>query len=198
MVQIIVGIIDILGVLVYLLGPWQTHFIPNKFLPYPYFAGIIYMIIVYINYGIYHISYSLSRNYLIDRDGYNYNSGTVFQLQEILEPSWEIYFDVLQSISNLVAFFWLLTNQGIIHAIAIFIISFAINSLMPINYPFFLQYIKYHLVNIKSEQRLAFSALGVDIVILTKNMDEFISNKVNIHDLYTKKVIATAQKKLKK
>lgn len=115
-------------------------------------------------------------------------------MQEILEPSWEIYFDVLQFISNLVAFFWLLTNQGIIPAIAIFIISFIIIALMLINYPFFLQYIKRHLANIKSEQRLAFSALGVDIVILTKNMDEFISNKVSIHDLYTKKIIAAAKK----
>src|SRR3972149_8132678 len=130
MAHIIVGIIDILGLLVYLLGPWQIHFIPNQFFPYPYLVGILYIIIVYINYSIYHTSYSLSRNYLIDRDGYDYESRMVFQLQEILEPTWEIYFDILQFIFNLASFFWIMISQGIIPAIAIFVISFGVSTLM--------------------------------------------------------------------
>lgn len=51
-------------------------------------------------------------------------------------------------------------------------------------------------VDAKSEQRLALATLGVDIVLLTKNMDEFIRNKVNFHYLYTQKMIATAKQKV--
>ncbi|OGP30794.1 MAG: hypothetical protein A2073_05035 [Deltaproteobacteria bacterium GWC2_42_11] len=196
MAHIIVGIIDILGLLVYLLGPWQIHFIPNQFFPYPYLVGILYIIIVYINYSIYHTSYSLSRNYLIDRDGYDYESRMVFQLQEILEPTWEIYFDILQFIFNLASFFWIMISQGIIPAIAIFVISFGVSTLMSINYPFFLRYIQRHLAALKSEQVSHLQAMDVSIVTLTKNIDEFIRNKINIHDLYTQKMIAAAKKKV--
>ena len=195
MAQIIVGIIDMLGILVYLLGPWRTHMLPDQFSWYPYLAGFLYVVIVYVHYSIYHTTYSLSRNYFIDRDGYDYDAGAVLRLQDILEPSWSVYLAVLQSVLNLVAFFWLMISQGIVPAVAMFAISYGVGIAMPIKYPFFLQYIGNRLAAIRLEDRITFVAMGVDLEALTKSVDDYIRNRVDIHDLYIQKmVLATKQK----
>ena len=188
-------ILNFIGLVIYFISPWPKTAFPVKIILYPYIITFLFLLVEHFSYGMQHTTLSLARNYLLGKVGLWYNPSDVFKIQNIISPKIYIYSMITKYFLNVISFNLILFLQGWGLALGLYVISSLINTMVPINYVFYMKLIRQRIEDVT----LGLNGLAppfqgwvnkklLDVFHLKDILEKYITNKTNIHNLYHKRM----------